>query len=241
VPLPHRRAFYRLRQESSPNLKCVSDLTGEFPLSADSTKTGIIDNLQERSSGDERANEKWDTMHSFPDARYQWEREFARGGLGAVWLARDGNLDRQVAVKELLPSGVDSNSTRQQFLTEARITGLLEHPGIVPIYDVGIRDSGHPFYSMKLLQGATFEDAIAEFHKLDKNDPGRNGEYRRLLRVFVDVCLAMEFAHQHDVIHRDLKPQNVMVGEFGEAIVLDWGLAKVLDDDEDEGDEDKGR
>jgi len=176
-----------------------------------------------------RANQ-WTALQSAPDKRYEWQEEFARGGLGAVWLVRDSNLEWQVAVKELLPTWLRSKSAVERFLTEAQVTGQLEHPGIVPVYDAGTKADGCPFDSMKLLDGSPFSDVISEIHERIAAGPDREVEFRRLLSIFVGVCHAIEYAHQRRVLHRDLKPQNVVVGNFGEAIVVDWGLAKVLND-----------
>lgn len=160
--------------------------------------------------------------------RYRVLKEFARGGLGRVLLARDEHLSRDVAVKEMLPRALGSRGLVERFFIEAQITGQLQHPGIVPIYELGIKPDGSPFYSMKLFGGRNLEDAIASFHAIPFADPTWRVRLNELLQIFVGVCNAMAFAHSKNVIHRDLKPLNVMLGDFGEAIVVDWGLAKVL-------------
>jgi serine/threonine-protein kinase len=164
--------------------------------------------------------------------RYRWDKEFARGGLGAVRLAHDQGLARSVAVKEMLPHALKSSQHVGRFLTEAQVTGQLEHPGIVPVYEAGLNADGCPFYSMKLLQGETYSDAISEFHQLEKDDDERPLRFAKLLAVLVDVCNAMAFAHRRSIVHRDLKPLNIMVGDFGEAIIVDWGLAKIVGGEE---------
>ncbi|NQV27554.1 MAG: protein kinase [Rhodopirellula sp.] len=160
--------------------------------------------------------------------RFQLVDNFARGGLGNIWLAVDGRIRREVAFKELLPKALKSPTAVSRFLEEAQITGQLEHPGIVPIYELGFQQNGTPYYTMKLVRGETFDAAIKAYHELPANSAERNRVFIRLLRNFIDICNTLAFAHDHNVIHRDLKPQNVMLGQFGETLVLDWGLAKVI-------------
>lgn len=161
--------------------------------------------------------------------RYRLLDNFAHGGLGNIWRAEDKMIHRQIAFKELLPKALKNRVIVERFLEEAQITGQLEHPGIVPIYDVGYQENGTPFYAMKLLKGGNMEEAIDAMHKLPQGSTERQLAFTRLLRQFVAVCQAVGFAHDKGVLHRDLKPLNVMLGEFGETLVLDWGLAKVLD------------
>lgn len=165
--------------------------------------------------------------------RYSEEREHALGGMGRILIAYDESLARNVVIKELRPKrlggtesaglgdspGLFSRSMLQRFLQEARVTGRLEHPSIVPVYELGRRLDGTPYYSMKLVRGKTLSQAISECGSLR--------ERMRLLPHFVNLCQAVAYAHSRGVIHRDLKPANVMVGEFGETVVIDWGLAKL--------------
>jgi serine/threonine-protein kinase len=164
--------------------------------------------------------------------RYTIIRAHARGGLGQVSVARDEALRRQVALKEIRPDRADDPHLRQRFLTEAEITGQLEHPGIVPIYALDRDEQGRPYYAMRFIAGRTLGEAIHAFHKSSKGAENRASfaslDFRDLLKRFIDVCEAIAYAHSRGVIHRDLKPANVMLGEFGETLVLDWGLAKVL-------------
>ena len=176
-----------------------------------------------KKAAHETAN-RWDA-----EQRYQLVTNFARGGLGQIWMANDGRLRREVAFKELLPSALKNRNALERFLEEAQITGQLEHPGIVPIYDIGYQKNGTPFYAMKLVRGETMEKEIAAFHQLPKGSPAWTLTFRRLLASFIDICNALAFAHDRGVLHRDLKPLNVMIGAFGETLVLDWGLAKVFD------------
>ena len=161
--------------------------------------------------------------------RYRLIDNFAHGGLGNIWLAEDTSIHRQIAFKELLPKALKNPRIVERFLEEAQITGQLEHPGIVPIYDVGYRENGTPFYAMKLLKGGNMEAAIEALHILPRDSTQRQLAFTRLLRQFIAVCQAVGFAHDKGVLHRDLKPLNVMLGEFGETLVLDWGLAKIID------------
>ncbi len=163
------------------------------------------------------------------EERYKLLDNFAHGGLGNIWLAEDTSIHRQIAFKELLPKALKNRSVVERFMEEAQITGQLEHPCIVPIYDVGYQENGTPFYAMKLLKGGNMEKAIEEMHALARGSTERQLAFTRLLRQVIAVCQALGYAHGKGVLHRDLKPLNVMLGEFGETLVLDWGLAKVID------------
>jgi serine/threonine protein kinase len=145
----------------------------------------------------------------------------AEGGVGRVPVARDEQLHRNVALKEIRPGQADDALVRQRFLAEAEITGQLEHPGIVPIYALGHDAEGRPHYAMRFIQGHTLKEAIQVHHQ----KPTPLG-LRELLQRFITVCQTMAYAHSKGVIHRDLKPSNVMLGDYGETLVVDWGLAK---------------
>jgi len=161
--------------------------------------------------------------------RYRLIENFAHGGMGNVWRAEDERIRREVAYKELLPDIVDNREMVERFLEEAQVTGQLEHPGIVPVYELGHDSKGAPFYAMKLIQGTTMRDAIKAYHAMPPDDGFRHLAFTKLLQNFIDVCHAIAFAHERGVLHRDLKPANVMLGDFGETMVLDWGLAKLID------------
>jgi len=148
----------------------------------------------------------------FASDRYEVVAPLARGGMGTVYRANDRELDRPVAIKVLSPTAWSSESL-DRMRQETRILAQLEHPGVVPIYDVGQLEDGRLFYVMKLVRG----------QRLDEHAAGRTLAER--LRLFVRVCDPVAFAHARGVVHRDLKPENVMVGEFGEVLVMDWGIA----------------
>jgi len=162
--------------------------------------------------------------------RFRILRPYAEGGLGKVSVAVDEELHREVALKELKSFNADNPESRARFLLEAEISGGLEHPGIVPVYGLGQYADGRPFYAMRFIRGDNLKDAIERFHKAEKpgRDPGeRSLEFRKLLGRFVDVCQAVHYAHSRGVLHRDLKPGNIMLGRYGETLVVDWGLAKA--------------
>ena len=163
--------------------------------------------------------------------RFKVLRRHAEGGLGAVFVAVDSELHREVALKQILDSHADDPVSRRRFVLEAEITGGLEHPGIVPVYGLGTYPDGRPFYAMRFIGGESLKEAIGRFHNDDslKKEPGRRSlELRKLLRRFMDVCNAIDYAHSRGVLHRDLKPSNIILGKFGETLVVDWGLAKPL-------------
>jgi WD40 repeat protein/serine/threonine protein kinase len=160
-------------------------------------------------------------------ARFEILRPHARGGLGEVFVARDGELNREVALKEIQAQHADHPVSRARFVREAEITGGLEHPGIVPVYALGQYSDGRPYYAMRFIRGDSLKQAIERFHAALSATP-RNLELRQLLSRFIAVCNAMAYAHNRGVLHRDLKPSNIMLGEFGETLVVDWGLAKAV-------------
>ena len=170
---------------------------------------------------------------------------------GAVWAPSssrfDAELNREVALKQILDHHADDPASRQRFLVEAEVTGGLEHPGIVPVYGLGTYGDGRPYYAMRFIRGDSLKEAIDRFHRggphpdrLPEGGVGRRPsegasgeperrslELRRLLRRFTDVCNAIDYAHSRGVLHRDIKPGNIIVGKHGETLVVDWGLAKA--------------
>jgi len=149
--------------------------------------------------------------------RYQLKRQLGKGGMGVVYLAEDTELGREVALKVFrLPDG--RNEDKQRFGNEARITSQLAHPGIVPVYEIGITPQGDLYYAMKRVRGRELTKAMREDAQ----------SLVAKLRLMIQLCHALEYAHHLGVVHRDLKPDNVLVGEWGEVLVVDWGLAKIL-------------
>ena len=168
------------------------------------------------------------------EERYQLAQLHATGGIGRVWLAHDETLDRKVALKELRPELSADGELRARFLQEARITGQLAHPGIVPVYELGERPRDQePFYTMRFVSGRTLATAARDFHKSRKAGQATTSDLLPLLNAFVTVCRTIAYAHSQGIVHRDLKGQNVVLGDFGEVVVLDWGLAKRLTSGDD--------
>jgi serine/threonine protein kinase len=180
----------------------------------------------DRTNESDRSTKK--TLHSVE--RYRIIRPHAKGGLGEVYLARDAELQREVALKEIQPRFADNSESRARFRLEAEVTGNLEHPGIVPVYGLGHYGDGRPFYAMRFIRGDSLKEAITHFHTKYPSlaDSDAALELRKLLGRFIDVCNAIEYAHSRGVLHRDLKPGNIVLGSYGETLVVDWGLAKVL-------------
>ncbi|HEX4150047.1 MAG TPA: protein kinase, partial [Pirellulales bacterium] len=161
--------------------------------------------------------------------RFRIVRPHAKGGLGEVFVAVDGELNRHVALKHIQDRHADDAMVRNRFLLEAEITGGLEHPSIVPVYGLGIYPDGRPYYAMRFIRGDSLLQAIKRFHR--ESPRGANAstkmlELRKLLGRLISVCDAIEYAHSRGVLHRDLKPGNIMLGKYGETLVVDWGLAK---------------
>ena len=161
---------------------------------------------------------------------YRIVAEIGRGGMGIVLKARDDALKREVAIKALLPEARKNPTHELRFIQEAQIAGQLEHPGIAPVHLLSWDEQGNGYFSMKLVTGKSLEHILERWHT-------QNAETRaefpltRLISIFERVCETIGYAHSHRVVHRDLKPANIMIGDYGEVLVLDWGLAKVLGDD----------
>jgi eukaryotic-like serine/threonine-protein kinase len=156
-----------------------------------------------------------------PPAGYKIGRVIGRGGMGEVVSAQDGRIGREVAIKRMRNPTPNAEALAR-FLREARIQARLDHPAIVPVHELGVDETGRPYFTMKRCAGITLSRLIAD-----------GGSYHRMLRAFVDICLAVDFAHSRGVVHRDLKPANIMLGEYGEVYVLDWGVARVMSDQPD--------
>ncbi|MHC4410887.1 MAG: serine/threonine-protein kinase, partial [Planctomycetota bacterium] len=155
------------------------------------------------------------------DSRYQMVGEIARGGVGVIYKARDKDLGRDIALKVLRDIHADRADVLERFVEEAQIGGQLQHPGIVPVYGLGLQLDGRPYFAMKLIKGRTLGARLKE-----RSDPAV--DRRRFLQIFEQTCQTMAYVHARGVIHRDLKPANILVGNFGEVQVIDWGFGKVL-------------
>ena len=171
---------------------------------------------------------------SAPATRHTVTRFLAEGGLGKVYVAQDDELQRAVVLKTLKDAGDEHSEARYRFVQEAQVNSQLEHPNIVPIYQAGRGADGQPYYTMKYVRGQEFRKLIQGYHQNRRERSSDTLELRRLLTLFISTCQAISYAHNRSVVHRDLKPENVAVGEFGELMVLDWGLAKVLGEVETE-------
>jgi serine/threonine-protein kinase len=222
---------------SLPAFLSIREVLGEI------AGEGFLDTVShslDASAGGDDPLRTWPSLAGAPDGvgkptsagrRFRVLRAHAKGGLGQVSVALDGELNREVALKEIQAKYADHPESRARFLLEAEVTGGLEHPGVVPVYSLGKHPDGRPFYAMRFIRGDSLKDAIDRFHKagVPGRDPGERGlALRQLLGRFVDVCEAMAYAHSRGVLHRDLKPGNVMLGKYGETLVVDWGLAKPL-------------
>jgi eukaryotic-like serine/threonine-protein kinase len=158
-------------------------------------------------------------------SRYEVKELLGEGGMGAVRLFKDNRIGREVAMKTIHPGHGSRSDLRMRFVREARVQGQLEHPSIVPVYDLSLRPEP-AFFTMKRVRGVTLEEVLAKLKEKDGDFLARFSR-RRLLTAYDSVCLAVDFAHVHGVVHRDLKPANIMLGSYGEVYVLDWGIARV--------------
>ncbi len=162
--------------------------------------------------------------------RYEIEGEIDRGGMGLILRGRDPVFGRELAFKVMRSSLKDKPSAVSRFVTEAQIMGQLQHPGITPVHELGRCDDGRPYFSMKLIKGHTLERLLR-----DRNSPAQ--DLPRFLKIFEQICQTVAYAHSRGVVHRDLKPLNVMVGAFGELQIMDWGLATRIGQDRSPSDE----
>jgi eukaryotic-like serine/threonine-protein kinase len=163
------------------------------------------------------------------NARFRILRDLNRGGLGKISVARDEELDRDVVIKEILGKLATNDNAKARFIAEAKVTGSLDHPGVVPIFAMGEFEDKRPYYAMRLIRGQSMQEAIDDFHSKQHTSYTYSIAIRFLVRHVIDVCDTMGYAHSRGVLHRDLKPTNIMLGKYGETLVVDWGLAKTLD------------
>ena len=167
--------------------------------------------------------------------RYRHLGELGRGAMGVVELAEDLDLQRQVALKSLAPEEAQRPGAAERLIREARLGGGMEHPNIVPVHELGMLEGGQPFFTMRRLQGRTLSEILQGYREQDDALIEQFGRVR-LLTVLIQVCMAVEFAHSRGVVHRDVKPGNIMLGDFGEVQLLDWGIARRVEEPAGEDD-----
>ena len=255
---PHRRAEGILRMTELPACPSSGGANAEPPSGFEMTLPDSNEQMgPPASSGQANAGgpkaggvEELDEFLDGKRGRYQpfqIERELAHGGMGAVLLAKDRAIQRELAVKVMRPQIADSEEHRLRFLEEAQVTGQLEHPNIVPIHDLGKDAEGNLYFTMELVKGKSLGELLKELRSVGEREYGSMGDGKAdgtadahtptrphpqtptlpdLLGVFLKVCDGMAFAHSRGVIHRDLKPDNIMVGEFGEVQIMDWGTGQ---------------
>jgi len=206
-----------LTGDSSPGLGSTGDRDGDHPLASVRRVPALPVNAGPRGSEAQTANT------NLTNSKFVEHELIGKGGSGQVVRVFDKNILRNVAIKVLAPECLDAGREVDRFVAEGRITGQLEHPNIVPVYEFGSQDNGRPYLAMKLVDGETLETVLA-----------RVGDARLesdaladFLHIFVKVCEAVAFAHSRGVIHRDLKPSNIMISDFGQVYVVDWGVARL--------------
>ncbi|HEX5104810.1 MAG TPA: protein kinase [Pirellulaceae bacterium] len=190
----------------------------------------------------ERGRSDTDLPGVFPstEQRYSIHSHLARGGLGTVFIAEDRELRREVALKFVLGRYTDDPNALASFRSEREITARMQHPGIVPVYGVGELANGRPFYVMRYIKGRSLKESIAEFHQRAGERPPAERElaFRKLLSSFASACQTVAYAHNRCVINRDLKPDHIILGRYGETLVVDWGLAMRVDPPQASADKD---
>ena len=159
--------------------------------------------------------------------KYEIGEEVARGGMGSILAARDHSIRRHVALKVMRQEQRANSESVVRFVEEAQVTGQLEHPNIIPVHELGVDGVGNVFYTMKFVEGVSLQD-ILEDVRAGEAPALTQYPLNHLLNIFLKICDAIAFAHSKGVIHRDLKPGNIMVGRYGEVLVLDWGLEWVF-------------
>lgn len=225
---PHSDSLMDSVEDREPTVKFDLPVPENFVETAETVDTREADANTDRSPTGSIPPES--SAPGVRPERFEVQRFLAQGGIGKVSVALDKELNREVAFKEIRQDRNVDRDSMNRFLIEAEVTGRLEHPGIVPIYSLGSSEKGMPYYAMRFIRGKSLTQAIQEFYEDEKkeSDPStRQLRFRKLLQDFVSVCNTLHFAHERGVIHRDIKPDNIMVGGFGETLVVDWGIAKT--------------
>lgn len=214
-----------------PSLAALVDTTIQGPVGQQDDFSLVIDSMADEPSiapeSDGRTEE--DTL-----AGHKLKKILGKGGMGVVHLAHEPGVERDVALKVLLPgkdAPTEDGTTSAQvarFIEEAQVSGQLQHPGVIPVYRLGRDERGRYYYTMRpITEGRTLRDIINELKK--DESASEKWSIRRLVEILRSVCLTVAYAHKHGALHRDLKPGNIAVGDYGEVLVMDWGLTKVFD------------
>ena len=196
-------------------------------MSQEDPQTATVQIVPEEENSADSATPELDSLDPHPQNRYRFIRSIGFGGMKAVLLVHDHETARDVAMAIMPDFRERPKQDLERFVREARLTASLEHPNIVPVYDIGIDSSGSPFFTMKYLRGMPLDTMIRRIANGETDV--KNYTLDRLLLVFLRVCNAVDFAHSRRICHLDLKPSNINIGDFGEVQVLDWGLARKTD------------
>jgi Leucine-rich repeat (LRR) protein/tetratricopeptide (TPR) repeat protein len=225
------------KPDDSGRLVCA-DCGGEIPipvavpddsLSDESTRLGdrptVVDVQHQVHPAEDEAVES--DLRDCGSERYEQQSTIGKGGMGEIVICVEHNTRREVAMKRMLPTGAAHAKQRARFVEEAQVTAQLEHPNIVPVHELGRDADGAIYFTMKLVKGRSLSEIL-----IDARDSAESHSLVELLQIFLKACDGVAFAHSRGVVHRDLKPANIMVGDFGEVLVMDWGIARIVGHDE---------
>ncbi len=237
-----------MSKEFSPNdtMIIVEDSVTKKPesvfgqLSSDDSEATKVDRIAPKYAATETETKFYSkrVKDGRIDHRYEFREQLLSGGMGTIFNVLDLDLSRTTAMKVILPVVKKDHETLDSFIREARITGFLEHPNIIPVHELGCHDDTGLFFTMKLVHGESFSNILDLIEDEDEDYIKKYDEYT-ILNIFRKICDAVSFAHSKGIIHNDIKPQNVMVGEFGEVLLMDWGIAKYIGDPTKEEDQAK--